>query len=321
MPLVSIVVVTNGAREYWQACLEALARQTYNTIEVILVDNSLHSGLSLEVKSKYPHVAYYSETRNLFYASGLNKGISLSSGDFLLCMNDDVVLTPDFISRTVKGFETGSKVGMVSGKILRPGGTIIDSTGLSLSIFRTATERGYNTIDRGRFNKQGYIFGVGGAAAFYRRAALEDVKESDEYFDADFRMFYEDLDLAWRLQRKGWRCVYIPEAVAYHTRGASAREAKGLNKRFARRYLSDELHWDLVKNRYLAMAKNETLAGLLLHLPFIVLYDFFAWGLILFTRPKIFRNLPSLFRLVIDALLSRQPAPVIAGQLKGELKI
>ncbi|MFA5276189.1 MAG: glycosyltransferase [Candidatus Omnitrophota bacterium] len=303
MPLVSVVVVTNGVKEYWQACLEALTRQIYNAIELILVDNSLHPGLSLEVKSKYPHVAYYSETRNLFYASGMNKGISLSSGEFLLCMNDDVVLTPDFISRAIEGFEAGPKVGMVSGKILRSTGNIIDSTGLSLSIFRTATERGYNTIDKGQFNKQDYIFGVGGAAAFYRRAALEDIKEADEYFDADFRIFYEDLDLAWRLQRQGWEGVYIPGAVAYHTRGATVRRGKGLNKRFARRYLSDELHWDLVKNRYLAMAKNETLAGFFLHLPFILVYDFFTWGVILFTRPKIFRNLPSLVRLLKNALL------------------
>ena len=287
MSLVSVIVVTYGAKDYWRGCLDALMRQTLNTVEVILVDNSQDSKLSLVITSQYPRVIYHCESKNLFYASGLNKGISLSSGEFLLCMNDDVVLAPDFIERSIKGFDAGTCVGMVSGKILREGGNIIDSTGLFLSIFRTASERGYNRVDKGEFNKQGRIFGPSGAAAFYRRQALDEVSSNGEYFDPDFRMFYEDLDLAWRLQRKGWRGVYLPEALAYHTRGASARTGTGLNKRFARNYLSDELYWGLVKNRYLAIVKNESLAGFLLHLPFILFYDLFTWGVILFTRPRL----------------------------------
>ena len=315
MSLVSAIVVTRGVKDYWRSCLDALMRQTFNTIEVILVDNSLHSKLSPVIKSQYPRVVYHCESRNLFYAAGLNKGISLSSGEFLLCMNDDVTLAPDFIEHSVGGFDTQARVGMVSGKILREGGNIIDSSGLSLSIFRTASERGYNRIDKGQFNKQDYIFGASGAAAFYRRNALDEVTGSGEYFDPGFRMFYEDLDLAWRLQRKGWRGVYVPEALAYHTRGASARSGAGLNKRFARRYLSDELYWDLIKNRYLAIAKNETFAGFLLHFPFILLYDFFVWGVILFTRPRIFRSVHSLLKLLTNTLRHRK-----RGLRKGEIK-
>jgi GT2 family glycosyltransferase len=306
MSLISAIVVTYGAKDYWRGCLDALMRQTLNTIEVILVDNSLHSKLFPVIKSQYPRVIYHCESKNLFYASGLNKGISLSSGEFLLCMNDDVVLAPDFIERSVRGFDAGTRVGMVSGKILREGRSIIDSAGLFLSIFRTASERGYNRIEKGQFNKQDNIFGPGGAAALYRRQALDQVSSNGEYFDPDFRMFYEDLDLAWRLQRKGWRGVYIPEALAYHTRGASARSGTGLNKRFARSYLSDELYWDLVKNRYLAIAKNESLAGFLLHLPFILFYDIFVWGVILFTRPRLLRNLPSLLKLLTSTLRDRK---------------
>jgi len=306
MPLVSAIVVTYGVKDYWRNCLDALMRQTFNAIEVILVDNSLNSKISPVIKSQYPHVVYHYGPKNLFYAEGLNKGISLSSGEFLLCMNDDVVLAPDFVGRSIKGFNSEAHVGMVSGKILRQGGNIIDSSGLFLSIFRSASERGYNRVDKGQFNKQDNIFGVSGALAFYRRSALDEIAINGEYFDPRFRMFYEDLDLAWRLQRKGWRGVYLPGALAYHTRGASARNKKGLNKRFARMYLSDELYWDLVKNRYLTIAKNETFAGFLLHFPFTLIYDLFAWAVILFTRPAIFSKLPLLLKLLISTLRHRK---------------
>ena len=195
MSLVSAIVVTYGVKDYWRGCLDALMRQTLNTIEVILVDNSLHSKLSPVVKSQYPRVIYHYESKNLFYASGLNKGISLSSGEFLLCMNDDVILAPDFIKRSLKGFDAGTSVGMVSGKILREGGNIIDSAGLFLSIFRTASERGYNRIEKGQFNKQDNIFGPGGAAALYRRQALDEVSSNGEYFDPILECFMKILTL------------------------------------------------------------------------------------------------------------------------------
>jgi len=67
----------------------------------------------------------------------------------------------------------------------------------------------------------------------------------------------------------GWKAYYIPDAVAYHMRGASVRTASGINKTYARRYLSNELYADLIKNRYRTIIKNESLFSILLHLPFI----------------------------------------------------
>ena len=109
---------------------------------------------------------------------------------------------------------------MVSAKVLRADGKTIDSTGLFLSVWRTAGERGHGLIDTGRFEREEYIFGVNGAVAFYRRQMLEEIKIGQEYFDPDFHIFYEDLDMAWRAQRAGWRGYYIPQAIAYHARGS-----------------------------------------------------------------------------------------------------
>ena len=300
--LVSVIVVTCGIKNYLRLCLDSLRGQTHGSLEIIVIDNSLNRGFRQEFIRRYPEVKLYSEAYNLFYTGALNKGLKLSRGNFILCLNDDVVLDKRFIQEALCGFSQDVSVGMVSGKILRSDGVTIDSTGLFLSPWRTARERGYDSKDRAQFNHPGYIFGVNGAVAFYRRKMLESIKINSEYFDSDFRMFYEDLDIAWRGNLFGWRAYYIPQAIAYHIRGGSVRQGAGIDQLYARRYLSDELHLDLIKNRHLCIIKNESALGFLIHLPFILCYDFLILGYILFFRPCLIKKIPSNLRYLKSGL-------------------
>ena len=284
--LVSIIIVTTGKENYLESCLKSLYAQTYTDFEIIVVDNSLNPDFTNKIRKFNPDIKLYSSPKNLFYCAALNKGIEMSKGDFILCLNDDVVLEKNFIEQALRGFSINSKIGLVSGKILRSDRKTVDSTGLFLTYCRRAKERGYGKVDRGQFEKEEYIFGTNGAAAFYRKEMLEDIKEGSDYFDPVFRIFYDDLDIAWRAKRKGWKGCYIPSAIAYHIRGGTVRLNSGIGKPYSRRYLSDELHADLIKNRYLTIIKNESLLGLLLHLPGIVFYDCISWGYCLLFRPK-----------------------------------
>jgi GT2 family glycosyltransferase len=289
--LVSIVIVTAGVKDYLKSLLDSLSKQTYPVLETIIIDNSLNPGL----KALPGWVKLYRSKENLFYCQALNIGIRDSKGDFILCLNDDVVLDSRFIEEALKGFLIHPRIGMVSGKILRSDKKTLDSTGLYLSIWRTAKERGYGLSDKKQFEKEGYIFGVNGAIAFYRRKMLEEIKIEEQYFDIDYRIFYDDLDISWRAQNFGWKAYYVPGAVAYHARGVTVRQCQGVAKPYARRYLNDELHADLIKNRYLTFIKNEPLPSLILHLPSIILYDFLAWSYVLLLKPavakKVFLNI------------------------------
>jgi len=288
---VSVIIVTRGLGDYLTSCLDSMRQQRYRNFEIIVIDNSNSPVFSQKMASGYPEVKLYSQGENLFYCQALNKGIEEGSGEFILCLNDDVVLDEMFMEEALKAFDTDELIGIVSGKILRADARTIDSTGLYLSIWMSARERGYGRKDRGQFEQAGYIFGVNGAVAFYRKAMLDEVKIDAEYFDHDFRIFYEDLDLAWRAQRLGWKGYYIPRAIAYHVRGATVRAAQGINKGFARRYLSKDLQFDLVKNRYLTIIKNITLRELVLRLPFIMIYDIFVWLHILLSRPALIKTI------------------------------
>jgi GT2 family glycosyltransferase len=287
--MVSVIVVSAGVGGYLKECLNSLMNQVMSADEIIVIDNSLKPGFAQEISDLYPAVKVCPVHENLFYCQALNKGIMLSKGDFLLCLNDDVSLDKEFIELALKGFSLHPMIGMVSGKILRRQKEIIDSTGLFLTAWRTAKERGYGCLDRGQFQKPGYIFGVNGAVAFYRRAMLEEIREGTDYFDPGFHIFYEDLDIAWRAQSRGWQGYYQPDAIAYHVRGGTVRVKGGRDKPYARRFLSDNLHLDLLKNRYLAIIKNESAVKLLLHLPVILLYELILWVYLILFRPRVIK--------------------------------
>ena len=303
--LVSVIIITKGKDKYLFSCLDSLKKQDYRAIEVMVIDNSLNPDFAKKLIRHYPNIKLYSASPDLSYCGSMDKGISMCVGDFVLSLNDDTVLDKHFISQALRGFDKEKRIAMVSGKILRFDAKTIDSAGLFLSIWRTAAERGYGKQDRGQFEKEEYIFGVNGAVAFYRRVMFEQLKIGSEYFDHDFRFFYEDLDIAWRAQNFGWKGYFIPSAIAYHARGATSRGQNGLSKGFARRFLDDELQFDLFKNRYLVIIKNDDFAGFVSHLPFIILYEICLLCYVIFFRPRLIKRIFRLPVLIKSAFRKR----------------
>ena len=126
---------------------------------------------------------------------------------------------------------------------------MLDSTGIHFTASGRHFDRGSGENAAGRFEAEEPIAGTSGAAGFYRRAALEGARISTGCFDADFFLYREDADLAWRLRKLGWRCLYVPSAVACHRR-------RGLPER--RRQMSTLANMHSVKNRFLLRINNQT---------------------------------------------------------------
>jgi len=285
--IVSIIIVSSGACDYLKKCLDSCLVQSFQNFELLVIDNSYDNSLSREIQRLYPGVKLFRNPQPLSYCQSLNLGIISSVGEFVFCLNDDVILGKDYLEKIRNIFSLDEKIGAVCGKILRSNAKTIDTTGLFLSYCRTAKERGYGKKDRHQYEKPGFVFGVNGAVLFCRRKMLEEIKEPEGYFDPLFNFFYEDLDLAWRALRAGWKAYYTPYAIAYHVRGGSFRlDSKGIDQPFARRYLSEERHLDLIKNRYLTIIKNEKLFSFILHLPGIFAFECLQWGYCLLRRPR-----------------------------------
>jgi GT2 family glycosyltransferase len=146
---------------------------------------------------------------------------------------------------------------------------VIDSTGVRLTRARKSYDRGADEPDSGQWDAAGPPFGPSGALALFRREMLEDIASDGEYFDEDFFMYREEVDLAWRARLRGWECAYAPEAVAYHARGY----APGTRARQPERHRLLQF-----RNRLLMIVKNDQPADVLRHLPWLAVYELLALG-------------------------------------------
>lgn len=267
MKLVSINIVNWNGLKLIGDCIESIKSQTYENIEINIVDNNSTDGSTEFLAATYPEITILKNTRNEGFSKAHNHAIGISSGEYILPLNFDIILTPTFVEEMVKAIESSCEIGIVSGKLyaLRDGEetNIIDSTGITMQGMFPA-DRGQNEADSGQFNKSGYIFGASGAAPLFKREMLEDIKLNGEYFDEDFFIYVEDVDLCWRAQLYGWKALYAPAAVAYHQRGLTRQNDSGM-----------KIDYLLIgyRNRYWAIMKNADITSLIRNFPLLLLIE------------------------------------------------
>lgn len=233
---VSIIFALYNSQKFIKPVFDAAFAQTHKDIEVIAVIGN-YDGSKEEIAQNYPQVKIIDPGKNLGFAAANNLGIRSSVGEFIQLVNQDLILEPNYVEEILKAFND-PKVAAATGKLLRYDFEknqklkIIDTIGIAMSVSGRARDRGQNQIDNGQFdklqitnNKFQTVFGVSGAGPMYRKSALEQVKFEQEYFDEDFFMYWEDVDLSWRFNNSGLKNVYVPSAVAYH--GRTAGQAAG----------------------------------------------------------------------------------------------
>jgi len=254
---VSIIVVShNDERDLALSVGSAMAQRGV-AVETLVVDNLSSDQSRAIVQRMGPRARLLALPANIGFAGAMNRGIAETTGRYVLALNPDCRLEPDFAATLAARLERSPGVGSASGRIFRAEGeslaatTVLDSAGIYRTITGRHFDRGSSRAADGMFLAEEEIFGTSGAAGFYRREALESAKISTGYFDSDFFLYREDADLAWRLQNLGWKCLYVPKALAYHRR-------RNLPERRAR--MSPEVNMHSVKNRFLLRINNQSAA-------------------------------------------------------------
>ncbi len=297
-------------------CLEAVFRQDYPVIEkIIVVDNASGDRTVERIHSRYradgwrgimgdrtagtdqatipvgqgeeppfPLLLLQNQI-NTGFAPAHNQAIATSDADYVLVLNPDVTLAPDYVSRLVARMEADPEIGSATGKLLfkaDPGA--VDSTGLRMNKARRAFDRGSGEPTE-NWMESGEVFGVSGAAAMYSRRMIGDISVDGEFFDADFFAYKEDVDVAWRARLLGWTAYYDADAIGYHERGwkASGRSGKPL---FIRRVS--------YVNRYKMIVKNEPVRTLPRTILCSLPYELAAHGYLLLKEPGVLRAWGSL---------------------------
>ncbi len=275
---VSAVLITWNSAPYLRRCLEGIAHQTHREIELIVVDNASSDESAALVA---PHATrILRNDTNRGFSAAVNQAIAIAKGEFVLIVNPDCHLLPEYVERLVAAFEEG--VGSATGVLIRARGYEIEPLNEIDSMGIRMTRNGRHldlrqgvpyplgsdptSILNGSApaNRPFEVFGVSGAAGMFRKSFLEDVSIDGEAFDEDFFAYREDADIAWRGRLFGWRAVCEPGAVAYHVRRVTP-EVRGA--------LPASLNMHSVKNRFLLRLKNEGAILALRNAPFELARD------------------------------------------------
>src|SRR6476659_6194463 len=254
--LVSVTIVTYNSGRFIKRCLESVLAQKYRLKQVIVIDNASTDGTIDILEQFEDRCRVYCNDENVGFAAAQNQAIKLSSGDWVLTLNPDVLLLPNFIQALVDAGQVDPKVGTVCGKLLTiratfdlPDKQLVDSTGIYFTPMLRHLDRGSQESDNGHYLNFEYVFGATAAAALYRRSMIEDISVLGEFFDPDFFVYLEDADVAWRAQLLGWKCIYTPLSRGYHVRNVLPGN---------RRALPPVINMHSVKNRFLMRMKNMT---------------------------------------------------------------
>lgn len=252
----AVTIVTYNSARFIRQCLQCVLAQKPMPDEVVVIDNASSDGTQAILREFENRVRVVYNGENCGFAGGQNQAIRLTSAPWVLVLNPDVRLPPDFLAQTVGAGARETSVGTVCGKLLAmdadlriPEPPVLDSTGIYFTPTMRHFDRGSKEVDTGKYECCEYVFGATGAAALYRRAMIDDISLDGDFFDEDFFAYREDADVAWRAQLLGWKCLYTPRAVAHHVRSVLPSN---------RRTVSAAVNMHSVKNRWYLRMKNMT---------------------------------------------------------------
>jgi GT2 family glycosyltransferase len=217
-PKVSVITVNWNNFNDSAECLESLRKATYPNFDVIVVDNgSVGDDVSLLKQGFGDSIKLILNDRNSGFAGGCNIGIkdALARGaDYVVLLNNDTVVAPDFLESLVRVAQSDNSVGIAGGKVLCyelpeliwfAGGIINYRTG------RTPI-KGSGETDKGQFNEIVKVDWISGCFMFISRDVLQTVGMLDERFFFG----WEDVDICVRAARKGFKVLFIPESRIWH---------------------------------------------------------------------------------------------------------
>ena len=255
----AVSLVTYNGEKYLQHCLHSLFKQSYQDWQLFILDNASDDAtnkvIDKMVADRLDVAVLPVKKSNIGFARAHNEIIKKTDTPYILLLNQDVILTADYIQRLVGFLDNNEHAGAVAGKLLRwqladglvEMTDVIDSVGLVINKNFQIVDEAAGRQDLGNYDSTREVFGVSGAVPCFRRAALDQVG----CFDKKFFAYKEDVDLAMRLRHAGWQAYCVGGAVAYHARSLRAGKKNNnlvvMNNRRVKsildNYLSYRNHW------------------------------------------------------------------------------
>jgi GT2 family glycosyltransferase len=199
--------------------MSSLIHTSYPHFEVIVVDNGSHDGSVQYLKDNFKQVKIISLSENKGYSHGINVGAEEAAGDILAFLNNDIEVTPNWLSEAVAKLYSADNIGAVQCKSIYHGAKdIIDCVGLSIDRCNVVHIIGRNQKDTGQYDSLSEIGAFSGGAMLIRKELFEQIGR----FDETYFMYFEDVDLSWRLRLAGYKIAPVPTSLVYHVGSASS---------------------------------------------------------------------------------------------------
>lgn len=268
LPSVAVVILNWNGKSFLEKFLPSVLQSTYNNLSVIVADNASDDGSIDFLKKNYPSIKILLNNANEGFAKGYNAALKQVSADYYVLLNNDIAVTPGWIEPIISLMESDEKIAACQPKVLSYNekttfeyagacGGFIDKLGYPFTrgrIFETCE------TDWGQYDNAIQIFWATGAALFIRAKVFHELNGFDEFFFAH----QEEIDLCWRMQRKGYKIYAVPSSVVYHVGGGTL--AMGNRKKV---YLN-------FRNNLIMMTKNLPVAEIMWKIPLRIFLDITA---------------------------------------------
>jgi GT2 family glycosyltransferase len=258
---VSAIVVNYRRPAMTCACLAALEPalgRIDGAAEVIVVDNGSRDESCEAIRAAVPSAKLLELPSNLGFPSAASEAIRQSIGEWVLLVNNDVIVEPDAVNELLAVGESAPDIGSVAAQMrFADDPDVINSAGIAVDRLGIGFDRLLGAPVAASEDRPVEVFGACGGAALHRSRMLDEVGGMDE----SFFFALDDVDLAWRAHMHGWRCMYAPAAVVHHRHGATTAHG------------SDLKYFHVGLNRVRTLAKNADAPMLRRYGPVMLIYD------------------------------------------------
>lgn len=242
----ALVLVNWNSFEFTNQCLNSLKHCKSLTFDIVVVDNGSHDGSATNLKEEFPEIILIQSATNLGFAGGNNLGLDYvleNNYTYVMLLNNDTFVEPNFVDVLVNYMDLNLDVGIIQPKIycnhnrklLWNGGSYFNK------FFGITYTKGYLRKDKPDYNRIKEVDWVTGCALLTRTAIIKKVGKLEE----KFFIYYEDVDLSFKIKKEGHKLIYHPESIIYHIAGMSNKSKTKRKEGF----LNPVVHYLVQRNR------------------------------------------------------------------------
>ena len=213
-PLVSIIVLNFNAKNFLIKCINSIFQSNYQNFEVILVDNASEDNTYKICKKNHPEINLIVNQENLGYCGGNNIGIQRAKGKFVIILNPDTLVEPNWIHEFLKSYEKFGDAIYQPKFISMDDDKMLLSSGQMINLFGFGFSRGKGDYLENKYDELGKIGYASGTCMFLPLSVMKELN----YFDDFLFAYHDDLDLCWRSAMINIPSFYVPKSVVFHPR-------------------------------------------------------------------------------------------------------